>query len=75
MRLPKDIISKNYTKPRIFLCEPDKEIICPLITTNTQGSFKFNSYGELSFEVSRFYNDVITGETKVFPYYDKTHIT
>ena len=71
MRLPKDIISKNYTKPRIFLCEPDKEIICPLITTNTQGSFKFNSYGELSFEVSRFYNDVITGETKVFPYYDK----
>ena len=71
MRLPKNILSGNYTKPRIFLCETDKEKICQLETTNTQGNFKFNSYSELSFEVGRFYNDAITGSTLVSPYYDK----
>jgi hypothetical protein len=65
MKLPKDLLSGNYTKPRLFLCEPDKEIICPLKTNNLNGSFKFNSYSELSFEASRIYNDIITGENKV----------
>lgn len=72
MRLPKDLINPNvYTKPRIFLCETDKTRICQLDTTNTKLSAKFNSYSEISFEVSRTYNDLITGELKVFPYYDK----
>lgn len=71
MRLPKDIISGNYTKPRIFLCETNKDKICQLNTTNTSGSFKFNSYSELSFEVARVYNDTTTGQTKVNPYFDK----
>lgn len=71
MRLPKDILSNTYTKPRIFLCETDKTRICPLETVNTNGSFKFNSYSELSFEIARTYNDLITGETKVNPFYDK----
>ena len=71
MRLPRNILSGNYTKPRLFLCEPDKERICQLETTNTNGSFKFNSYSELSFEVGRVYNDILTGNTKINPYYDK----
>lgn len=71
MRLPKNILTGNYTKPRIFLCETNKEKICQLETTNTNGSFKFNSYSELSFEVARVYNDTITGETKINPFYDK----
>jgi hypothetical protein len=71
MRLPKDILSGNYIKPRIFLCETNKEKICPLTTTNTKGSFKFNSYSELSFDVARVYNDIITGSTTVNPFYDK----
>lgn len=71
MRLPQNILTKTYTKPRIFLCEADKTKICQLETTATSGAFKFNSYSELSFEVSRLYNDLITGETKVNPYYDK----
>jgi hypothetical protein len=71
MRLPKDIISGNYTKPRIFLCETNKEKICQLSTTNTNGSFKFNAYSELSFEVARIYNDTTSGKTKVNPYFDK----
>lgn len=71
MRLPKDIINAGlYTKPNFFLCQTDKERICKLETTETKGSFKFNSLSEISFDTSRVYNDVITGETKVNPYYD-----
>lgn len=71
MRLPRDLLSGNYTKPRLFLCETDKTKICPLETTNTSGAFKFNSYSELSFEVGRVYNDAITGRKLVNPFYDK----
>ena len=71
MKLPRDLLSGNYTKPRLFLCETDKQPICQLETTNTRGLFKFNSYSELTFEVSRIYNDIITGRTKVNPFYNK----
>ena len=72
MRLPKNLLSPGtYTKPRIFLCETDKSKIAQLETINTSASFKFNSYSELSFEVARVYNDVISGKTKVNSFYDK----
>jgi hypothetical protein len=35
------------------------------------GSFKFNSYSELTFTVGRTYTNTITGETQVNPFYDK----
>lgn len=70
MRLPKNILG-NYTKPRIFLCDTNKKKICQLYTTETRGSFKFNSCSELSFETARIYNDVLTGHTKVNPFYDR----
>lgn len=69
MRLPRDILG-NYTKPRIFLCQSNKEKICQLETTNTHGSFKFNAFSELTFETGRIYNDFITGETKVNQFYN-----
>lgn len=71
MILPRDILSKNYTKPRIFLCETDKEKICQLDTFETNASLKFNSCSELSFEVARTYNDILSGEVCVNPFYDK----
>lgn len=70
MMLPIDSYFGNYTKPRIFLCDTSKQKICTLETTNTKSSLKFNSYSELSFEVSRIYNDLITGETCANQYYD-----
>jgi hypothetical protein len=71
VRLPKDILNTGlYTKPNFFLCQTDKEKICKLETTETKGSFKFNSLSEISFETARVYNDLITGEAKVNPYYD-----
>jgi len=71
MKLPMDILSGTYIKPNFYLCETNKEKICKLETTNTKGSFKFNSLSELSFDTARVYNDVISGETKVNPYYNK----
>lgn len=71
MRLPYNLLTKTYTKPDIYLCETDKQKISKLETNNTQATFKFNSYSEISFEVARTYNDLITGETKVNPFYDK----
>ena len=71
MRLPQDILSGIYTKPRIFLCETNKEKICQLDTTDTKASLKFNTYSELSFEVSRVYNDMLQGFNKINPFYDK----
>lgn len=71
MRLPHDILSGTYAHPRLFLCETDKTRICQLDVTNLKGSFKFNSTSELTFEVGRTYNDLLTGENRVNPYYDK----
>lgn len=71
MKLPKNILTKTMTKPRLFLCETDKTKICELEVGGFNGSFKFNSYSELNFEVPRLYNSVITGETKVNPFYSK----
>lgn len=72
MRLPKNLLShETYVKPRIFLCDTNKEKLCQLETSATKGIFKFNAYSELSFEVGRVYNDIIDGTTKVNPYYDK----
>jgi hypothetical protein len=71
MRLPQNLLSPGtYAKPRIFLCHTDKEKICALDTTATKASLKFNPYSELSFEVGRVYNDIITGETKINPFFD-----
>lgn len=72
MRLPKDLLSQGtYTRPNLYLCEVDKTKICKLDVSNLQGSFKFNSTSELTFEVGRTYNDLLTGENRVNPYYDK----
>lgn len=71
MELPVDLLSGIYTKPNFYLCETNKEKICKLETADTRGSFKFNSMSELSFETARVYNDLITGETKINPFFDK----
>ena len=57
--------------PAVYLCNTAKKIIGELPATNRSGNFKWNSYGEISFEVPRFYIDMLTGETKVHPLYDK----
>lgn len=71
MVLPFDKLSQNYTRPKVYLCETNKERICALETTELKATFKFNAYDELTCTIPRTYTDMITGETKVNPFYDK----
>ena len=71
MKLPLDLLTQNYVKPRLFLCETDKTKMCQLETISMSGSFKFNAYSELNFTVGRTYINMNTGETHVNPFYDK----
>ena len=59
------------TPPTIYLCNTAKKIIGELPAINRNGHFKWNSYSEASFDIPRFYVDMIDGETKVHPLYDK----
>lgn len=71
LKLPFDLLSQNYIKPKLYLCETDKARMCQLETTEMSGSFKFNAYSELTFTVSRTYTNMTTGETLVNPFYNK----
>lgn len=71
MKLPRDLLSGKYTRPRVFLCETDKTRICQLDVFNFNGTFKFNSLSEISCEIGRIYNDFLTGQNKVNPFYNK----
>ena len=71
MRLPKNLFSGVYTKPKIFLCETDKQKMGILNTTDTHVSLKFNTYSELSFNVDRTYIDTLTGNKNINLFYDR----
>lgn len=70
MQLPKDLLSETYQVPNVILCQTNKEKICKLNVINLEGTFKFNSYSEISFDVPSVYCDLISGETKSTPYYN-----
>ena len=71
MRLPKNLFTGTYTKPKIFLCETDKQKIGVLNTTDTKVSLKFNTYSELSFNIDRTYIDILTGNKNTNLFYDR----
>lgn len=69
--IPKDRLL-NPVPPRVFLCNTGKKIIGELPATNRQLNAKWgSSYSEFSFEVQRMYVDLLDGNTKVHPLYDK----
>lgn len=70
MQLPRDLLSETYQVPDVILCQTNKEKICKLNVINLEGTFKFNSYSEISFDVPSVYCDIISGETKSTPYYN-----
>ena len=71
MKLPYDILSQNYIKPKLYLCETNKQKICELETISMSGVFKFNAYSELSFTIPRVSMNMVTGQTDINPYYNK----
>ena len=71
MRLPKNLFNGTYIKPKIFLCETDKQKMGVLTTTDTHVSLKFNTYSELTFNIDRTYIDTLTGNTNTHLFYDR----
>ena len=70
LRIPKDIFD-NPQPPRLFLCTTGKKIIGELPSYEVSLDAKWNAYAELSFSIDRSYIDVLTGEYKINPLFDK----
>lgn len=71
MQLPYNLITNTYTAPPVYLCEVDKTRICELNTIELSGTFKFNSYSEIEFEVPRIVTNTNAGENEIYSFYDK----
>lgn len=71
MRLPKNLLSDSYRQPAIYLCQTNKDRIGELNVSNFKGTFKWNAYSEISFDIDREYCEITTGDTKINPYYDR----
>lgn len=68
--IPKDMFD-NPKPPRLFLCTQGKKIINELPSYDESLDGKWGSYSETQFSIDRQYVDVLTGETKVHPTFDK----
>lgn len=68
--IPRDLLD-NPTPPSVYLCDTHKTILGELKVYDLHGDFKWNSYSEIRFSISRTYTDIITGETVVDPLFDK----
>ena len=61
----------NPKPPRLFLCTTGKKIIQELPSYEESLDGKWGSYSEAKFSIDRQYVDVLTGEVKVNPTFDK----
>ena len=68
--IPKDTFD-NPVPPRIFLCNTGKKKLGQLQAYDTSLNAKWNSWSELDFTIDRKYTDILTGETKLHPLFDK----
>jgi hypothetical protein len=68
MNLPSNLFN-NQTPPQAFLCQPDKTIIGEIQPYDFTAVFKFNTYSETSFTISKTYVDIIDGKMRQNPYY------
>ena len=69
MNLPTNLFDGDISV-QVILCQPDKTRIGEILPNDKNGTFKFNSYSEISFTIDRYYDDLFAGEAKVNPYYD-----
>ena len=68
--IPKDIFA-NYHPPRLFLCNIGGKRMQELQYYEGSLNAKWNAYSELNFSIDRTYVDMLTGEVKVHPAFDK----
>jgi hypothetical protein len=70
LNIPRDQLL-NPTQPRVFLCNTARKRFGQLSAYSISLNAKWRQYSELTFEIQRTYVDLIDGETKVHPLYDK----
>lgn len=70
LNIPRDQLL-NPTPPRVFLCNTARKRFGQLPVASVALNAKWRQYSELTFEIQRTYVDLIDGETKVHPLYDK----
>lgn len=70
LRIPKDYFSNPITPP-VFLCTQSGTQMGELQVSNTSLNAKWNAYSTFNFDANRTYVDVITGETKIHPLFDR----
>ncbi len=70
LRIPRDYFL-NPTAPSVFLCTQSGTIMGELQVSNASLNAKWNAYSTFNFDANRTYVDVITGETKIHPLFDK----
>lgn len=68
MNLPSNLFN-DYTPPQVFLCQPNKTIIGELQVYDFTADFRFNTYSEISFTISKTYIDIVNGKQRQNPYY------
>ena len=68
--ISKDMFN-NPKPPRLFLCTTGKKIINELPSYDESLDGKWGSYSEISFSIDRQYVDVLTGDVKIYPTFDK----
>lgn len=68
--IPKDKFNNNCP-PRIFLCTTGGKRIGELPAYESSLNAKWNAYSELTFTIDRQYIDMLTGEAKTHPLFDK----
>ena len=61
----------NPKPPRLFLCTTGKKKIQELPSYDEELDGKWGSYSEMQFSIDRQYVDILTGEVKVHPTFDK----
>lgn len=71
LSIPKDYFTQDHVPPNVYLCNTSKTILGQLPATSIALNAKWNSYTKISFEMQRTYVDLIDGETKVHPLFDK----
>lgn len=69
MNLPQNLFDGDINA-QVILCQPDKTRIGEILPYDLKGTFKFNTYSEISLSIDRYYNDLFEGTTKVNPYYE-----
>ncbi len=57
--------------PEIYLCTTGGSVIGQLPAYSISGTFKWNTYSEITFSVDRVFVDTLTGESKINTLFDK----